>query len=59
MASIFATRLVRSQLYGIGVIDPLTLVAVALLLVTVALLASYTPAGRATRVDPIVVLREE
>ena len=58
-ASFFATQLVKSQLYGIGATDPLTFSAVPVLLLGVALLASYIPARRATRVDPIVVLREE
>ncbi|HEY6249399.1 MAG TPA: ABC transporter permease [Candidatus Angelobacter sp.] len=58
-ASLFATRLVRSQLYGIGVTDPVTFLVVPVLLLAVALLASYVPARRATKVDPIVVLRDE
>jgi predicted permease len=58
-AALFAVRLIRTLLYGIGVTDPATFIAVPLLLMAVALLASYVPARRATLVDPMVVLREE
>src|SRR6202022_2530483 len=47
----------RSQLYGVSSSDPATYALVALLLSSVALLASYIPARRATRVDPSVALR--
>jgi len=53
------SRLVSTQLYGIKPNDPATLVAVAAVLLVVALLASYIPARRATKVDPLVALREE
>jgi len=53
------TRYLSSMLYGIKPTDPLTLLAVSLLLAAVALLASYIPARRATNVDPIVALRYE
>ena len=51
------SQLVRSILFGIGAMDPLTFVAVGLLLVMVSLLPCYIPARRATRVDPLIALR--
>jgi putative ABC transport system permease protein len=58
-ASLAITRLMSTLLYGISVTDPLTLVSVAVLLSLAALLASYIPARRAMRVDPMVALRYE
>lgn len=52
-------RLVQSQLYQVSPRDPAIFVAVAVLLGVVAVLSSYLPARRATRVDPIVALRTE
>jgi len=54
-----ATRAITSVLYGVSATDPFTFVFVSLLLVAVALLASYVPSLRATRVDPLVALRNE
>jgi predicted permease len=58
-ASLAINRLMSSLLFGISATDPLTFVVVATLLATVALLASYIPARRAMRVDPMVALRYE
>ncbi|MFL5612757.1 MAG: ABC transporter permease [Gemmatimonadaceae bacterium] len=58
-ASALATRLLSSQLFGVGTMDPLTFTIVPLLLGGVALAACYLPARRASRVDPIVALRSE
>jgi ABC-type antimicrobial peptide transport system permease subunit len=53
------TRLLRSYLAGVGPRDPLTFVLVPALMAAVALVASYVPARRATRVDPVAALRCE
>jgi putative ABC transport system permease protein len=53
------TRLMSSILYGVSPADPLTYGGFALFLVAVSLLAAWLPARRATRVDPVIVLREE
>ena len=52
-------RAAASALYGVGPFDPLTLAAVALLFLGVSVLASLVPAERASRTDPIQVLRAE
>jgi predicted permease len=59
LGAVGATRLMRSMLFGVRPVDPLTFIAVALLLCAIALLACYVPARRAMKVDPIDALRHE
>jgi ABC-type antimicrobial peptide transport system permease subunit len=58
MAGAFAvSRLMASLLYGIGPTDPLTFIGMTLLLVLISVLAGHMPARRASRIDPMSVLR--
>ena len=59
VAAIGSMRVLTSMLYGVKPVDPVTLGGVTLLLLAVAAVASYSPARRATRVDPMVALRHE
>jgi predicted permease len=59
LGALALTQLMSSLLYGVGAADPATYIGVALLLVVVAIAASYVPARRAMRVDPVVALRYE
>ena len=59
VAAVGLTRLISSWLYGVEATDPVTFGVVAALLVAVALVASYLPALRASRTDPLEALRCE
>src|SRR5205823_9599498 len=59
IVALAVTRVLTTMLFAVSATDPFTFASIALLLGAVALLASYIPARRATRVDPMVALRYE
>lgn len=58
-AALILTRVMSSLLFGISATDPTTFITISLLIISVAILASFIPALRATKVDPMVALRYE
>jgi putative ABC transport system permease protein len=59
LASLGASRMIASQLWGVSAGDPLTLVAVVVVLFLTGLVACYVPARKATAVDPLIALRRD
>jgi putative ABC transport system permease protein len=60
LAGAFAmTRVMRNLLFNVSATDPTTFTLIALLLISVAAIASYIPARRATKIDPLQALRHE
>jgi putative ABC transport system permease protein len=58
-SALLLTRLMLTLLFQVSAVDPFTFIGIALLLISIALFATYIPARRATKVDPIVALRYE
>ncbi|HMG05929.1 MAG TPA: FtsX-like permease family protein, partial [Chthoniobacterales bacterium] len=59
VGALLSTRLVSTLLFGVSAIDPLVFVTGSALLIIVAIAASFLPARKAARVDPVVALRAE
>ncbi len=59
ITSLALTRVLRGLLYGVGTLDPTTLVLTAIFLILVAMVASYVPARKATKIEPTVTLRAD
>jgi ABC-type antimicrobial peptide transport system permease subunit len=59
IAAFVLTRVMTSLLFGVSATDPVTFFSISLVLMGVAMLASYIPALRATKVDPLVTLRAQ
>jgi putative ABC transport system permease protein len=59
MLAMWSSEVIEGMLFQVGPSDPLTFIAAASILTAVALVASYGPAHRASRIDPVVALREQ